>query len=134
MKNALAVIAGLLAAFVVFTAIQGLGSILHPFPKDLNMQDPEAVKEYVKTLPASALVLVLAGYMLGSLVAGLVVGKVSKSPKRTLPLITGIILTAGAIANLAMLPHPVWFMVINVIIYIPFVLAGHRRSMKRVAG
>ena len=131
MKNALAVVAGLLAAFVVFTAIEGLSSIIHPPPPGLNMKNPEMMKEYIATLPLSAKIMVLAAYVIGSLVAGVVVAKVSKSSDKKLPIITGSILTVAAIANLFMIPAPIWFVVINLLIYIPFVLLGHSKIIKR---
>ncbi len=131
MKNALAVVAGLLAAFVVFAAIEGLRSILHPSPPGLDMKNPEMMKEYIATLPLSAKIMVLAAYLIGSLVAGMVVAKVSKSSDKKLPIITGSILTVAAIVNLYMIPSPIWFVVINLLIYIPFVLLGHSKIIKR---
>lgn len=131
MKNALAVVAGLLAAFVVFTVIEGLSSIIHPPPAELDMKNPEMMKEYISALPLSAKIMVLAAYVIGSLVAGMVVAKVSKSSDKKLPIITGSILTVAAIVNLYMIPSPIWFVVINLLIYIPFVLLGHSRVIRR---
>lgn len=131
MKNALAIVAGLLAAFVVFAAIEGLSGIIHPPPPGLDLKNPEMMKEYISALPLSAKIMVLAAYLIGSLVAGMVVAKVSKSSDKKLPIIVGSILTVLAIINLSMIPSPIWFIVINLLIYIPFVLLGHSKMIRR---
>ena len=124
----------MLAAFVVFAAIEGLSSIIHPPPPGLDLKNPEVMKGYIATLPLSSKIIVLAAYTIGSLVAGMVVAKVSKSSNIKLPIITGFILTVLAIVNLIMIPSPIWFVVVNLMIYIPFVLFGHSKIIGRQRG
>ena len=54
-------------------------------------------------------------------------GKViSKNDNEKLPIIAGIILTISAIANFFSLPHPTWFIIVGLIIFIPSTLLGHK--------
>ncbi len=133
MKNTLAVIAGLIVSIIIFSLFEYLSNMIHPFPKDLDMANETAMKEYVSTLPSSALLIILAGYAIGSFVAGLVIGSVSKSSENKLPFIAGSILTIAAIINLAMIPHPIWFMIINLLLYIPLTIAGNSITGKSVS-
>ena len=48
-----------------------------------------------------------------------------------LPIIIGAILTVGAIANFVMLPHPAWFVVVGLLIFVPFTLLGHKAVPSR---
>jgi hypothetical protein len=43
-----------------------------------------------------------------------------------LPIIAGVVLTLAAIANFFLIPHPIWFIIIGLIVFIPSVLIGHK--------
>jgi hypothetical protein len=132
MKNVLAVICGVVAAMVIFFLFEYISHSAHPFPKNLDMKNSVAMNEYLSSIPFYVFVVVLAGYAVGSFVAGFIIGKMSGSPNRALPLIAGILFTVGAIINLVSIPHPIWFSVVNLLIYIPLVLAGHSTAMKNL--
>jgi len=131
-KKTLSVIVGVLIASIIFTLFEYIGTLMYPFPKDMNMESESAMKDYIAALPALALIIILVGYAVGSFIAGLVIGKIAKSPLKKLPLIAGTILTIGAIANLYMIPSPIWFMIINIILYIPFTILGNSVTTKNI--
>ena len=133
MKNTLAVIAGLIVAIIIFSLFEYISTIIYPFPKDIDISNETAMKEYVSTLPSPVLLIILAGYAIGSFVAGLVIGSVSKSSEKKLPFIAGSILTIAAIINLATIPHPIWFMIINLLLYIPLTITGNSITGKSVS-
>jgi hypothetical protein len=72
----------------------------------------------------NALLLVLVAYIIGSFFGGAVATLIDKSGKYLPALIvSGLLLLAG-LANFAMLPHPVWFMVISSLCYPVFAILG----------
>ena len=130
MKNILAVIAGLIISVIIFSLFEFLSTMFNPLPTEIELSDKVAMKEYISTLPISSMIIILAGYALGSFLTGVVIGKISKSPLKKLPLIAGSILTIAAIINLVTIPAPVWFMIINILLYIPLTVAGNSVSTK----
>ena len=132
MKNIFAVIAGLIASIIIFSLFEYLSTMFYPFPKDLDVTNMTGMKDYISTLPSAALWIILGGYAIGSFVAGLIIGSISKSPLNKLPFIAGGILTIAAIINLISIPHPVWFMIVNVLLYIPLVIFGNSITGKNV--
>ena len=130
MKNIFAVIAGLVVAVIVFSLFEFLSTLLSPLPTEIDLSDKVAMKEYITSLPISAMIIILAGYAFGSFLTGLVIGNISKSPFKKLPLIAGTILTIAAIINLFMIPGPIWFMIINILLYIPLTIAGNSVATK----
>jgi hypothetical protein len=89
----------------------------------------EEMTAYVASLPIGSFLSVLFGYWLGSLAAGWLVTKISKSyDTMLLPLIVGGIFFLGGIANFfVMLPgQPVWFILLSLVGFIGFALLGHR--------
>jgi hypothetical protein len=70
--------------------------------------------------------LVLAGWVLGSFLCGFVIKWISKSYNKTLPIIAGSILTLSAVANFFAIPHPIWFIVVGLLSFIPSTLLGFK--------
>lgn len=125
-RNVISVIVGLAAAIVIFLIAETINTSLHPAPENLDLNDSMAIKSFYDMQPISFWFLVLAGWALGSFLCGLLIKWISKNGNKTLPVIAGSILTISAIANFILLPHPVWFIVVGLIIFIPSTLAGHK--------
>lgn len=119
------VITATLAAVVIFTlAEQGIHA-LYPSPTGLDFNNKAATEAYMNTRPFAAYLLVLAGWIVGAFVAGLFVRRISTQAGMLLPLVVGGILTVSAVLNFYMLPHPVWFVIVGVLVFVPSVLLGH---------
>ncbi len=123
-----AVVLAIVAAFVTFTIVEMIGQIVYRAPADFNPEDIEAVKAFIQNLPVGALLIVALGWVAGSFLAGFVEKTVSKTSGLMLPLIVGITLTIAAIVNFATLPHPTWFVILGLLIFIPVTLLGHRAA------
>lgn len=132
MKNIFGIIGGLITAMIIFMLFEYFSKTLFPSPKNIDFADKIAMKSYIDALPVFAFLIILAGYAVGSFLCGFVIGTVSKTENTTLPVIAGLILTAGGISNIFMIPHPVLFSILNIIIYIPMVLFGHRIGVRNV--
>lgn len=118
-KKILAVLSGIIVAVATMFLFEGINSNFFPLPKDVNLNDPEVVKNLFLNLPATAFILVIMGWFFGAFLGGFTVKYLSKEEKPTLAWILGGALTLSSIANVMMLPHPIWVTVIAVVIFIP---------------
>jgi hypothetical protein len=125
LKKVLAVVAGLVAAIVIFMAFEHLKEHLYPLPHGIDRADHRAMSAYEESLPTTALVLMLGGWVIGSFVCGVLIKIIVKSSDRTPAYLAGLFLMAAGIVDIFLLPHPVWFIVTAVLIFIPATLAGH---------
>ena len=125
-------LAGFLAGLVVaFLAVQvaELGvHALYPPPPGTNMKDFEQVKKFVASLPAIADVLVLSGWLVGTLagtyLATRIGGHVAEGYALTL------ILFSAGIMNALMIPQPKWFTAASFVIYIVIGFLGTRLGVR----
>lgn len=125
LRKILGVLGGVVVAYIVITVSQVISLSMNPFPEGLDYQDKDAMLEYMGTLPASAYALVLGGYVLASLLGGLVATLIAKS-KYVPALVIGGFLTLAAIANAMMIPQPQWVSIISVIVMLPMAWLGAR--------
>jgi hypothetical protein len=120
-RKALAILAALAAAMATFVVVEQLGHRLYPAAAQVNWQDVEAAKAYMDAMPLWAYTWIWSGWVVGSLLAGFIAFKIAKSSQTALPLIVGGILTASAALNFYLLPHPLWFVVLGLITFLPAV-------------
>ncbi|NVJ65285.1 MAG: hypothetical protein HWE16_02265 [Gammaproteobacteria bacterium] len=130
-KKILAVIIGLLVGGLVIMGIESINMLRFPWPEGLTLEDKEAFNAYVQSLPISALMTVLLAHIAGALVAGFLSTKIAGVNQLTLAIICGVILLIGAIVNLVMISHPIWFMVVNVLSIIPAAILGAKLATKK---
>jgi hypothetical protein len=128
-RKILAVVVALIVAIAIMMIIEMGNSMVVPPPTDAVMKDPSALREYMANAPVTAYVVVLIGYIIASFAGGFVVTKISRqvSQGTTLPIIVGVLLTLGMVANIFMLPgQQVWFVVLSFLTFVPVALLGHR--------
>jgi hypothetical protein len=124
-RNILSVVVGLATAIITFLIVETINASLHPTPGNLDFQDSIAVKTFYENLPLLFWLIVLAGWIIGSLLCGLLIKIISKKEYRKLPIIAGIILTLSAVANFFSLPHPTWFVIVGLMVFIPSTFLGY---------
>jgi hypothetical protein len=124
-----AVIAGLVVAFLLVFASEGISHQIFPPPPGMNMSDMVQVKSFVATLPLSALLIVLAGWLIATFVATWVATKIARGP--IAGFIVGALLLSAGIANAFIIPQPVWFSIASFAIYIGATVVGVRAGMTR---
>lgn len=128
MKRILAIILGLVLAFLIMTGCEFLNSLLFPFPAGMDLNNLEEVRAFTQTLPWTAYILVLLGWSLGAFFGGFLLYRVDRTARGLSPIILGIILTLGGVSNFIMLEHPIWVMILGLLIFIPMSVAGFRTS------
>jgi hypothetical protein len=122
-----AVIAGMIVAFLLVFASEGISHKIFPPPPGMNMSDMVQVKAFVSTLPLSALLIVLTGWLIATFVAAWVATKIARGP--IAGFILGALLLAVGIANAFIIPQPLWFSIASFVIYIGATVAGVRAGM-----
>ncbi|MEO8195947.1 MAG: hypothetical protein ABI689_04410 [Thermoanaerobaculia bacterium] len=121
-RSILSVIVGILAGRMTIWLL-GIGiHQLYPPPAGLDLQDLEAFRQYVAGEPTGMMLAVLASWAGGAFVGGLVAAVLSESRRSWHSLAVGGIQTALAAAQFSMIPHPLWFSVLGLTIFLP--LAG----------
>lgn len=125
-RNILSVIVGLTTAIITFLIAETINASLHPAPPNLDFKDSIAVKSFYENQPLSLWLLVLLGWVVGSFLCGLLIKWISKNASKKLPIIAGCIFTLSAVANFFSLPHPTWFIVVGLLVFIPSTLLGHK--------
>ena len=127
----LPVVAGAVAGILL---ISGGEIMLHhyfPFPPLTDESNAQSVAAAMKQMPDMAFKLLLLNYIFASFTAGIIATLVAKRTKIIPALVVGIVLTLSAVYNLIMLPHPLWFTLANLMVYMPFTYFGYIVSGKK---
>jgi len=123
-RKILAVVAGVILAGIITFAVQKIGHQVYPPPENLDMKNMEAMKAYVATLPMGPLLFVLLSYIVGSFAGGWLAAKIARTSQIHLPLTVGGVQLFFGLINLVMIPHPMWFAIASVIVFLPAAYFG----------
>lgn len=113
-----------MAAMLVIMLVESINSKLFPLKSGIDMANPEAVNTYIKSLPATAFIILLLGYFSGSFVCGFVIRRITKDADNTPAILAGVGLTTVGIVNFFSFDHPWWVIVIGILTFIPATLLG----------
>lgn len=115
LRSFLAGFAGLLVSVMLVMAVEYGNSLLFPFPPGFDMHDPAAIAAFIKTMPPVAYVIVWVGWAIGAFVGTLTAKKLTPGASDRPAIAVAVIFLAFCLANMAMLPHPLAFVVASVI-------------------
>lgn len=133
LRTTLALLAGVVVTFFTISAVEQLGHILYRAPAGLDWQDSSAVSAYLKQLPAGALLLVLAGWLLGIFTGLTAATMLAGRCRGRFALAIGSLVFLGAVSNFYLLPHPMWLIVLSLIM-IPLVAVLCWWALKKRCG
>ena len=125
-RKASPVIVGLLAAFVTMTVFEYVNSFFYPLPENLDRNNMAAVQNFTASLPWTAYLLVLGGWIVGSFVAGYVTTYFSQERTYRLSLIVGVILTVLGVINNILIGHDMVFNLIGPPMFLIFTYLGNQ--------
>lgn len=107
------VLLGLLVALALVIAVEGISAVLHPFPPGFD-GTPEAMLNHVANYPAWVLALLGgAGWAAAAFASTWIATRLGTGRHPAHGVTVGVILLAAAGFNIAMLPYPAWFMVLD---------------------
>lgn len=131
LRNVGAVLAGLVVMALVVLALQWVGTLMHPLPSGLNPADPahrDAVLRHTASMPMVSWVLAFLSELVGAGAGAWTAGRLAGTRPRILAgFIVALALFASAV-NWGVFPHPLWFMVGQVVAY-PAILLGVWRTV-----
>jgi hypothetical protein len=132
LKNILAVIAGLVSGSIVNMAIVMIGPHIVPPPDGADVTTTEGLKATMHLFKPVNFLFPFLAHALGTFAGALVTAWIAASRKMILALVIGIFFLAGGIASVFMLPSPVWFTVVDLVLaYLPMAwLAGKLAGRK----
>lgn len=126
LRNVGAVLAGVVVMAVVVLALQWVGTLMHPLPPGLNPADPahrDAVLRHTASMPLASWVLAFLSELVGAGAGAWTAARLAGTRPRILAgFIVALALFASAV-NWGVFPHPLGFMVGQVVGY-PLVFAG----------
>jgi hypothetical protein len=134
LRSLAAVVIGFVAASIVMMIVESInGRVFYP---DLaksaqGVTDREVVRAIMAGAPIGALLVVIAGWILGSLAGGWIAARVAGRSGITHGVVLGVLLTCAGIANNLMLPPPLWFWIASLIVLLPSAYAGARSARIR---
>jgi ABC-type nitrate/sulfonate/bicarbonate transport system permease component len=122
-RKVVGVVVGMIAGGTLVGMVEGLGHLLFPLPEGVDETSIQSLKGNMDKIPLGSMLFVLLGWIVGSGVGSAVAVWISRSS--TVPgLIVGGLLMSGGIANLAMLPHPIWFSIAGFLVFLPSAWVG----------
>ena len=124
-KNILAVIAGLVAGSIVNMSLIMVSSSVIPPPEGADVTTVEGLKASMHLFTPINFLFPFLAHALGTFFGSLITALIAASRKMTLALLIGVFFLAGGIANVMMLPSPLWFTIVDLVgAYIPMAYLG----------
>jgi hypothetical protein len=122
-------LAGMLIAFLMLVAVELFSAIVHPFPPDFSGTEDE-ICQHVARYSHWVLALVVPAWGLTALASTWTAARIGG---RGAALLIGLMLLAGLVFNVSMLPYPMWFKILGVIVSGAAILAVSRLRLCRPA-
>ncbi len=116
----------MLIAFLLLVAIELFSAVVHPFPPDFSGTEDEMC-QHVARYPAWVLALVVPAWGLTAFASTWTAKQIGG---RASLLLTGLMLLAGFVFNVSMLPYPMWFRISSIVVSGAAILAASRQSLR----
>ena len=126
-----AVLAGLAAAMFFIVGTEAVWAVVYPPPPGVDLHDIEACKAHITQLPADAFVIAEAGWGLAVLTGSWVATRLGPGRHPAHGNAVGSILLMAAVANMLMLPYPIWFWGLNLVTFTAADLLGAKWGQGR---
>ena len=126
-KNIIAVIAGfILGSIINMSLITVSGSII-PAPKGADVTTLEGLTATIHLFEPKHFLFPFLAHALGTLGGAFVAAKIAANHKLKFAMSIGFLFLAGGIANIMMLPSPLWFTLVDLVgAYLPMAFVGFR--------
>jgi hypothetical protein len=131
LKNTLAVIAGLVAGALLNGAIINLSGKIIPPPDGADVTTLEGLKASIHLFEPKHFLMPFLAHALGALAGAWIAARFAATRQITLALVVGVFFFVGGIINVAMLPAPMWFNVVDLAgAYFPFAYLGGKLATR----
>jgi len=125
LRNALAVIFGLIAGGGVNMALIMAGSSMIPPPAGVDTSDAQSIAASMHLFEPKHFVVPFLAHALGTLVGATTAFLIAASHNSALAYLIGAASLAGGVAASFMIPAPAWFIILDLVVaYIPMAWLG----------
>lgn len=126
-----ATVLGIIVAGLIVAAFEALGHAAYPIPPDIDLGDPVRFRNYVQSLPFGAFLFLAGAWTSGTLGGGLLACFIAGEKPFLYSAIVGGFILVATVANLIMIPHPLWFSIsaliaIAVVTYVTGIIGSSR--------
>ena len=128
MRRILAVLAGLAAALVCTMLLEGIQHAIFPIAEGVDYHDAAGMQRFVDSMPAFAFVGLLIVYAVAAFVGGYLATRIAQTGKPVEAVLVGALFMIGGLINLTEIRHPTWFVILNLISYVPMAYLGYRTA------
>lgn len=134
LKNILAIIVGAAVGSIVNMMLITISGSVIPPPAGADVTTYEGLKATIHLFKPKHFIFPFLAHALGTFAGAFVTAKLAANNKTRFSMVIGILFLFGGIANVMMLPAPMWFNVLDVAAaYIPMALLGGKLAVGRQA-
>ena len=133
LRSLMAVLAGTLALPLVVAGVEGMGHLAYPPPAGIESMNWDEMRQAFAGLPAAAFAFVFAAWMAGALCGSWLSAWIAGRAPFVHGGIVGGLGLAATVANLVMLPHPLWLAIAGPAGVVLATLAGILAASRRPA-
>lgn len=127
LRNILAVVAGLLVGSMVNMGLIMISGSVIPPPNGADVTTTEGLKAAMPLFEPKHFIFPFLAHALGTLVGAWIAALIAGKRKMRVAMVIGIFFLAGGIANVFMLPSPLWYTLVDLILaYIPMAYIGRK--------
>jgi hypothetical protein len=118
---------GLFVAFVLIVGVEGFSAVVHPLPEDFGGTMEEMCR-HVERYPQWVLAVVVPMWAIAALVGTWIAQRIGNMYSSG---IVGLLLVSALVLNLSMLPYPIWFKAVTLLVVPAASFAGSRFAGRR---
>lgn len=132
LRNILAIVAGAVVGSAVNMGIIMVSGSIIPPPEGVDNTTVEGLKAGIHMFQPKHFLFPFLAHALGTFIGALLAALIASTRKMLFAMIIGVFFLAGGIANILMLPSPLWFTLVDLLAaYLPMAfLAGWLVQLK----
>lgn len=132
LKNILALIAGAVIGSAVNMGIITVSGSIIPPPEGADVTTMEGLKASIHLFQPKHFILPFVAHALGTFAGAYIAALISANRKMIYPMIIGVLFLAGGIANVVMLPSPLWFDIVDLVgAYLPMGFIAGKLALRK---
>ena len=108
-RNIAAGVAGILVAVGLVWMVEMVGHSVYPPPPNLDFSDTEAIRAYLSNVPLTAFLFIGGAWFIAALGGTFAACKIGRAKPLIFSMVVGGFVLIATMANLVMIPHPLWF-------------------------
>jgi hypothetical protein len=126
-KNTIAVITGFILGSIINMSLITISGSIIPAPNGSDVTTLEGLKATIHLFEPKHFLFPFLAHALGTLGGAFLAAKIAATHKLIFAMSIGFLFLVGGVANILMLPSPLWFTLVDLIgAYLPMAFAGYQ--------